>query len=555
MNEVVAKIGSAAVAGGTNVLSTDDIATIFKLPPDPVTVTTLVRILDPRVFPGAVNSTDWIIGSIPYLRLPDQLIYIALGFRAGADPNGYVEVAGYGCIHLLGYVLLKLRDVIGPDLVTELFILCLEAGSNPGYAAFKNFSVQPLANYEPQTINISIKEWLFRSGYELPVGYDPQEALFLLNKKSNLSISPDRIIRNHTDFKYPLTTDTLDLSVSYINLAQFKQHVTTGIIPKYIVTNKIILKLVECWKNQLVIPYALLIEMMTLAVTYGAALDVEQFSLIRTVQQGEVATQLEKLYATPYWRKTCRVVGATASKRLITQAAQLGITTPDSTKEYLCEQLKTVADGDYSKIIESAIKRQKTRLALEHSVITDYDVATTESGVCMISKGTLLNPYEYADTAIASYSDQGKVYCFVAPNFEDLVADKLNPYTNKPLPATFVAKISNQLEIIKKLKIRASDFKSIPETLTQLDQPDKITNETSLQTATTIEHIMELHGVKPDKLKAVSKDKWMSILDPTGSAGLELTKLATTHAYFTVCHVLKLLVKLNKLDFVVAALR
>lgn len=540
------------VLGRRDDLKISELQNLMKLDPSPELLTAVVTMLSSskgKVGTSTVDPTNFLIAVVPAVRTVEHLIYLGLAFRAGANPDVYVTTEKYGQLHLLGYVYSRLYDQIQIDLLNGVMVLILKAGAELAKPAFA-LSKELGSNEVPETI----ARWLERAGYEVPdlnniPGPYLNELALILNRPELAvsSIEAPRVVQFHaTRFKFEPTPDSLFLSILNLNSKAYKHHLESGIVAKYIATNKMLTLLDEYTRKGYTLAVVTIRLMLIEGIKHGQQLDKEQFNLLSTANP-DVARDVEAAYTQPYWEKVCTVDKGTVTKKLLRQSASLGLVSGPATKAYLCDQLRNFSRADHNLAVQAAIKRQKERLALEHSVLTDFVVAAPKTefdGVCRMSKTKLNSPYEYVDFAVASYRDaSGTVWCYTADSFDNLVDSKLNPTTLQPLPETFILKLQNQIQTMTKLGLKPTDVKSITQALADLRKPDEISNDQTDRYISAIEKVFLINGINLESVKNLGKEKYDKIISDLSGIDTEIRKLTQSHAYATWCRLCRALVE------------
>lgn len=434
------------------------------------------------------------------------LALTAICLRLGANPNVYIPIQGTGEIHILG-VISKNKDHYDPRIFLLLITVLIHYGSNPGMPIFNQS--QALLQDKPLSSQ-SVVDWYISNGYG-------SEMAQLTTDKTFAALSPqlrkDMII----------LTDNGDLYKSFVSqggvgsigledmelaiLAQ-SRNITTQFIffnannpslyilydwvikyyatsipielvkarcyPYYYQVNHIILKMQLCAKQGYQVLLLQLVSILKTLIIAGIDIDLYQFVMIKLISDS-IAKIVMDAYQVPYWKKTCSSPQGLPSTRLIQLARVLQYSGGDS-KQEICSFIKTISESDQTKITDSAINRQKERIAIMNSSPSDF-VSGRPTGVCYNTQLSGDEIYQYADFDIASYRDQhGHIYCFTRDLFPNLLETKMNPYTKEPLPPTFLEALTRQYTLIQTLGVSGP-----PETLgvglKRLGAPDEINND------------------------------------------------------------------------------
>lgn len=429
----------------------------------------------------------------------------AICLRLGANPNVYIPIQGTGEVHIIGAIS-KNKDHYDPRIFILLIAVLIHYGSNPGMPIFNQS--QALLQDKPLSSQ-SVVDWYISNGYG-------SEMAQLTNDKTFATLAPqlrkDMIILTDNGDLYKslvsqsgigsVTLEDMELAI----LAQ-SRNITTQFIffnannpslyvlydwvikyyatsipielvkarcyPYYYQVNHIILKMQLCAKSGYQVLLLQLVSILKTLIIAGIDIDLYQFVMIKLISDS-IAQIIAEAYQVPYWKKTCSSPEGLPSNRLIQLANVLQYTGGDSKKE-ICSFIKTVSEADESKLIDSTVNRQKEKIAITNSSPTDF-VSGRPTGVCYNTQmsGDLI--YQYADFDIASYRDQhGHIYCFTRDLYPNLLEKKINPYTNEPLPATFLVDLSRQYTLVQSLGLSGPP-EALGVGLKRLVAPDEINN-------------------------------------------------------------------------------
>lgn len=530
------------VLGRRDELTIREIALLFTTDPSPFLITSVQTLIENPKVKTHLDPTKFLSLAIPYIRSFDQLIYLAIALRSGANPDAYILTDKYGELHLLAYTYVKLNSEVPESFLNLIMLMFQKAGSQVAIGAYKTNNEE------------SVYRWLERVGYKFPT-QEPTDTVLneigmLLNRVDlvdSSGVDIVKVIKYHANnITIPYDLNSLAISIEYLNINVYKKCLEKGFIPKYILTNKMILMIDELSRQSLILPTIILRNMLIDGVKYSQQLDLHQFTMLANSNQ-DIAKDVESAYKKPYWEKICTVNAGDVTKRLLRQSASIGLVNGQVSKEYLCDQLRQINQADKSRTIDAAIARQKERLAIEHSIVTDFVTAeprTAFEGVCKMSKTKINSPYEYVDYGVASYRDEsGTVWCYTAESFEDLIRDGVNPTTLRKLPPTFISKIKNMIAMLENLKLRPKDLKPITQALEDLKEPDQITNMSSDRYVKRVEDALAVNSVT--STSELSKEQLNRIVKTVTGQDLMLQKLSSSHAYATFCRVGKAVLESN----------
>lgn len=522
------------VLGRRDELTIREIALLFSTEPSPYLITSIQTLIENPKVKTHLDPTKFLSLSIPFVRSFEHLIYLAIALRSGANPDAYILTDKYGELHLLAYTYVKLNNEVPESFLNLVMLMFQKAGSQVAIGAYKTNSEE------------CVYRWLERVGYKFPTE-EPSDTILseigmLLNRvdlvdSSNIDIT--KIIKYHSNnIVIPYDLNSLTLSIENLNMIVFKKCLEKGLIPKYILTNKIILMIDDLSRQNLILPTIILRNMLIEGVKYSQQLDLHQFTMLANSNQ-DIATDVETAYKKPYWEKICTVNAGDVTKRLLRQSASIGLVNGQVSKEYLCDQLRQITQADKIRTIDAAIARQKERLAIEHSIVTDFVTAEPKiafEGVCKMSKTKINSPYEYVDYGVASYRDEsGTVWCYTAESFDDLIRDGLNPTTLRKLPITFINKIKNMISMLENLKLRPKDLKPITQALDDLKEPDQISNMSSDRYVKRVEEALAINNIT--STNKLTKEQLNRIVKAVTGQDLFLERLSSSHAYATFCRV------------------
>lgn len=444
---------------------------------------------------------------VPVCRDSYGLCLTSICLRLGANPNTYIPVQGMGEVHVLGLVS-KGKNQYEPKVFLLLVCVLLYYGSNPSMPIYNQ--TKALIEDKPLSSQ-SVVDWYISNGYGTELAQLTTESKAGANAFISLApqLRKDMVILTDNselykqvsftleDMELAITCQSKNITTQFIfyNTSNQRLFMLYDWVTKYYATsipielvkarcypfyyqiNHIILKMQSCARSGYQTLFLQLTSILKTLVISGIDLDLYQFTMIKLTSDS-IAKVISDAYDVPYWKKACSSVSPNpeqSPQRLVQLARVLQYQGGDSKAE-ICSFISNVSKSDQSKILDSAVTRQKERIAIMNSSPSDF-ISGKPSGVCY---NTLLSGneiYEYADFDIASYKDQhGNIYCFTRDLFPNLLDTKMNPYTREPLPPTFLEALTRQYNLIQTLGISGP-----PETLgvglKRLNAPDMITND------------------------------------------------------------------------------
>jgi hypothetical protein len=224
-------------------------------------------------------------------------------------------------------------------------------------------------------------------------------------------------------------------------------------------------------------------KMISYAIKTGSHIDTRQYQMLSLEASVQLIEEIREDYRAPEWKKLCRkstLRSGFANKRLRQIAFDLNIDFGLNSGE-ICDKLEKINNIDRVAYLNSAIERQKERIArslLDSGEVTENTIERTR---CNVKSTLIKNPYAYNDGKVAFYVEGGELYCFTSDLFESLLASKKNPYTGSSLPDSFLETLKSQVRILEFLGLKKSkDQNSIDETLQQVfDTVNEISNKNS----------------------------------------------------------------------------
>ena len=500
------------------------------------------------------------------LNTKSNLLPMSLALRYQANPNLYINVPKLGNVHILVYLLSTLVNADRALVYNAVYVL-LVSGSNPTLPPYNTKSI----NAE-DPVESSVLEWVESRRLEFPLeklfelvrtNKKPESRVDEINLNSirmnsailldryNLLKAKDMInefepiryhandIFNHLAENKSLRrkNEDLRLSIEHLNLPTFITLTRSGVIPVYNTweigkagftngynTINTILLTMEKYKNDPVISNTLL-RMLVEVLKNGAVFDNEQLAMLRRINS-KAAEQAIKAYSEPFWSKECKLKTAPSSPRFSNLAANLSldVTMP---KQVTCKQLSIISEADKESLIAAAITRQRSRMAAETSMITDY-VDDTPTATCV--NATDINPEEYADLDVVFYKDgRNMTWCFTRADYDTLLSTKANPVTMEKLPSSLLNTIRYKKQQLSDIGIADLDAMTITESIKLLMSEDTISSKES---SDLLNEVLAAIGISRKKFDTISNKRLEDMSVTTGNR-VSLTGLTQKHAQYT----------------------
>jgi hypothetical protein len=501
---------------------------------------------------GIISPNTVLVMAINVARTDDHLIYIGLALRAGANPNGYVNVPQVGLVHILAYAHISLIDKINIDLLTTIVCLLVTAQSR---------SVMPVFDNSKNDLkSLSVIEWLTQKNYPTPLTSLPSDSsqwpeqllvrIALLLDRPDLAVNrpvvPEHAIVAYADkLLDSIVPDRVDVSESLLiwcvlnlNVHAFETIYKFGAMPNYFTLNKIILLMRSHLAKKQNIAFMTLKNILVVAIKYGSTIDKNQFAILDALPVGPAVTaELKKFYENPYWQKICTSPATPKTQRLENLAHALAID-PTTSKAKICESLSYLSRADPDRLKASAVYRQKMRLSATFSSIADYIVDEDRLGknrqnVCRNHSTFDTDPYEYPDIDLAAYKDtEDRVWCYTSSDFDNLLADGRNTTTLEPLPQDFIDQVKKKKELLNRLGIKTT--MPISRAVLQLTEKDTVSDDESQSIVDQFEKLALVNGVTKSQLQLLNRDQMRGTLTALGiHDSLDLEQLSASHAYVT----------------------
>lgn len=296
------------------------------------------------------------------------------------------------------------------------------------------------------------------------------------------------------------------VATSSCDKSMFDLFIRKGSLIKYPVINNIVvyykwLKMsnIQLNKNN----YFMLLD----AINIGADIDLYQYELFVSAAEYDETEEIKKAFQVPKWKKLCSVPRKETRIELKQIAFDLNLNF-NLSEEQICNKLQHISLLNKEDYIESAIKRQEDRINSKLSNNTDYIGEKKEARYRCSEKCTVItNPYLYNDARMAFYKDpkDGEVWCFTSDTFVNLLASKVNPYNNNPLPLNFIETLKAQVNILKELAI-FNDNKNIKDAMKEYFERTDINNKKSTYAYNTVIKSLSLFGLSEERFNESSSN-------------------------------------------------
>lgn len=499
-----------------------------------------------------ITADDALTHLIPKITGDEYMIPFSICIRYGANVNMYIKEPEIGVIHLLAYIYYHLNYKYDKVAAALTFLLLLR-GTNFTLPVFDK-SGGKIKKYtdEIEFKSVTVRDWIITQGYKTPLtsltAPNMKNVSDMIEKETlnNFSILLDDITISNGEFKKEdmktvirsFSVDMLDKipeskisiildnknlrdSVIYLNYDSFQYFIKKGYYPSYILITKIIVNMSHYNQNKNIFCQNVLEKMLLLSVSYGCELDSEQYNMISFLGK-DLLENLNNEYNKPYWIKTCKSTfeniddNVKPSEKLKKLASSLNIQN-SLNKKGICNQISKLSKADKELLKESAIRRQKNRMAMQVNSITEfYDDKVNFNPVCANRSLLQNDPFEYSDLSIAFYiDDQNNDWCFTSDMFEKILETGKNPYTALPITEEFKKKLQNQTDLLKELDLLETPM-LFTDAVEKLNINDTISNESSLKQINLLKKIGLKYKVSPDVFDTVTKEKLENALSQLG---------------------------------------
>jgi hypothetical protein len=534
------------------------------------------------------------------------LFFIGMLVKAGANPNVYFPVKGYGNLHILAALSLRSKGGYDPyfRMICNLMRLL---GSDINYPAYsyeeekgildlkfveKVVDTAPGGQYGRTTI--TVKDFILENG-KIPnedltsflnnISTEDLLHILIASDKSELF---NRIL--DTNFMKIITEDAVNTTKLFINLSiasasniassitekdfplinnlingqpiplyaattsmdeeLFSIYIRKGALIKYLTINHLIIYY-KFFKKEDIKLYRNNYYMLLEAITIGADIDLYQMDLFTSMADYDEVESINSAFKVPKWKKLCSVVQEKPRQELKQLAFDLNLDY-NMSEEKICNKLKQISLIDKAEYFESAIKRQEERVSSDTASNEEY-IGTKEMPKSRCNKKSTIikNPYAYNDARMAFYKDpqDGEVWCFTSDMFVSLLASKVNPYNGNPLPLKFVETIRAQVNILKELGVYDTNT-SIKDALKDIYERSVINNIKTEYAYNTVVKCLSLYGVSEERfstLKSITQEDTI-LKDICGVRIKHFDILTPQHKLVTTARVVYSLSKSNQVN-------
>jgi hypothetical protein len=304
--------------------------------------------------------------------------------------------------------------------------------------------------------------------------------------------------------------------------------------------------------------------MLLKCANYGVRIDQYQLEIIKSRDgnyKGEKpggnvpSKQIQDAYQKPLFEKACSTTEkAPMPKSLILIADSLGalkVDKADSSKPIInkketCNELYKLSKDDPERIKEEAMIRIKDRIRTTAYTLSEFTSGIFTNIECE-NKPNNRDPLEYVDTALTYYKDdKNKLYCFPSFTYEDIKASGfVNPITGELISVEARNRISNQLEMFKKLNINPNKVLPVEIAAEFLKNNETITNDNTKYAEETIINMFRSRGVPEPILKNLTTETFNKILKIVSMCQGYLPELEPKHRFATFCKALYSFLKKN----------
>lgn len=558
-----------------------------------------IRIIIESLNGKIINPDTFLTIAISEIDNYEQVILVALALRFGANPNLYVVYKNVGIVHIMVYTVMFLRGRVENSLIE--YILCVEnlLGSNPASFATK-VSDRRNKNYNTSLIDSAVEndkttvsQWLDSQGFEsfidmsyvkslpfedqvaigamvdnpeiaFPQGieskviteiYD-EDGILISDEKIEDPLMPDLatliIYNSYNVAKYtsfPMTMFAgecmeLKICLKSASIEIFKELFNRGYKFTYYSLNRLLILFkdtVNISNNEKYfvnrVKYQIYLAILEYIISKGVEMDKEQLTLLSSFAN-EHLDLIQTLYSQPLWVKSCSSSRNIPLPEMVKNLAFSLNIDINREKPQICSDLETVANRNPDTFIENVIERQKSRAAVELKNTSEY----------MLSKNNIMcknpalidkNPFEYNDSSLVYYNDKyNNTWCFTADDFENLLSNPVNPYSNEKLPSYVINKMNNSLQTFKILGVAPNQIIPASQALTHLNKPDVISDKHTKFINDTVIRLAQTRGFFESEIKGFGFRKMNRILSEINMEQDYLMYLTESHRFATFCRVI-----------------
>lgn len=554
--------------------------------------TSYIRMITEAMQNKIIDPDVLLAVAISEVETKDDVALVALALRYGANPNLYLVFNGMGVVHLMVYTVMILRENVEMEVLNYLLSVEALLGSSFSSPVYKTTRIRDLNFDNPNTEMVG--QFLDSQGYydfsdpvyfvknlliddqimigtlcdmpeiAFPMGFGEEIVTEVFNEDGTIEVASDEVNTATPDLlsliiyqafncarltPIPMTFDNgenneiricLNAGALEILLILFDR----GFEFNYFSMNRLLVLLKNTFivsdGNSVVINRIynqIYYEILKYVINNGTKVDKDQFAILDTMSIS-YAGEIANLYSKPLWVKSCSASAEVPLPEMVkTLAYSLNIDTSKD-KSSICADLSKAADQSPETLKIAAINRQKNRIAAEVHGPTDYATGRTEIK-CKNYSSINGNPFEYNDSSLAHYVDSNRnLWCFVAPDFENLVSNPVNPTTGEPLPGYVISKMRNSLDFFRAVGVSPDRVVPLGEAANFLQKPDTINNANSDKINSNIINIGQLKGIYPAFLKNITTDKIMTVLELVNMQQDYIGSLTHHHQFSTMCRAL-----------------
>ena len=429
------------------------------------------------------------------------LLFLGYLIRNGLDVNHYFTGPYNVKIHLAVYLNVLNTTTVQAKYIFDLLKSAGCSFSIPAYTGGKDTSgksVEDAINYSRPDLkiddndNYSLKDFL-KSNEEITIEWKNFKNILLdqkFSKEENkdvfgfLTKIPENMrflmrtivlylssvtesincIRESTDedmFRNSLgnMNQATYIAINSQNIDVFKTVLEKGSECNYICVTELISRYNEAGARDDKILMKNFGDMLSYAVLTGALIDSYQLQYLSLFASVELIETIKTNYEEPEWKKACkRTVPGDKKQFPVKKLRQIAF---DMNLDFnlspgeICDKLEQISNIDRLEYAKASIERQEERV--RRALIEVGDIREGDSlgrSRCNAKSMLINNPYAYNDARMAFYrDDSGELWCFTSDLFEPMIESGRNPYSNKKLPALFMATIKTQFEILKFLDL------------------------------------------------------------------------------------------------------
>lgn len=457
-------------------------------------------------------NPDTLLGvTLENLETKPHLVIIAFALRAGANSNGYWEVAK-GKYHILAVVSARVKEAkVNLDIAAQAYSLLIVSGADL------------TTNVRPDDKQ-SVIVWLKASNI-YPTDFDkldknlstvkPSVRQFLgilLNREDLVgTLTEDEakaVIEAFADKLYPKVNVTpssgyIRLGIVTYNNGWIESAISRGVIVKYYEVNELILDTRKTVKNNMRLLTDEHIKQLTTMIRDGVAIDRYQYALLLGVL-AEKANTLSSAYREPRWRKECR---SSSPPTRAFDKLSFGLQI-DGNKTEACSLMEKYSTSDPVSLSRAARDRRASKLA------QSQDLLSGEVKPQRCTNNLPRDPLDLPAAATVSYLSKGKLYCIPSELYEVTLSTRVNPYDpTENLPISVVNEISQNFDTLRLYKVNPVNVPTFSESLLELKKGDDFTiNEDVLAEFAELASRAKVSKPTLNTIDAITGDKMLQTI-------------------------------------------